>query len=203
MNKNIDSKLVIEKLKWFFKSLIWLVPILIGLDQMTKWLFEIYVPMGTSITVIPNFFYFDVIHNTGAAWGSLAGNKALLISISSIASILLIAMLVWKWKKLLTIYRISLLLMLSGCVGNLIDRAFYPFGVIDFIRFQFGNYNFPTFNLADSYLVIGCIILLVAIIFEDYFSNKKVRKSKNNLTNDTINEVKKEDNLGDSNENKD
>ena len=61
MNKNIDSKLVIEKLKWFFKSLIWLVPILIGLDQMTKWLFEIYVPMGTSITVIPNFFYFDVI----------------------------------------------------------------------------------------------------------------------------------------------
>lgn len=203
MNKNIDSKLVIEKLKWFFKSLIWLVPILIGLDQMTKWLFEIYVPMGTSVTVIPNFFYFDVIHNTGAAWGSLAGNKALLISISSIASILLIAMLVWKWKKLLTIYRISLLLMLSGCVGNLIDRAFYPFGVIDFIRFQFGNYNFPTFNLADSYLVIGCIILLVAIIFEDYFSNKKVRKSKNNLTNDTINEVKKEDNLGDSNENKD
>lgn len=203
MNKNIDSKLVIEKLKWFFKSLIWLVPILIGLDQMTKWLFEIYVPMGTSITVIPNFFYFDVIHNTGAAWGSLAGNKALLISISSIASILLIAMLVWKWKKLLTIYRISLLLMLSGCVGNLIDRAFYPFGVIDFIRFQFGNYNFPTFNLADSYLVIGCIILLVAIIFEDYFSNKKVRKIKNNLTSDKINEVKKEDNLGDSNENKD
>jgi signal peptidase II len=55
---------------------------------------------------------------------------------------------------------------LSGTWGNFIDRAFFPEGVIDFLSFRFGSYIFPTFNVADSALTIGVIILFVTSLFE-------------------------------------
>jgi len=166
---------ILNGLLWFLKSGIWIIILLIGIDALTKWLFEIYLP-NTKLTVIPNFFYFRVTHNKGMAWGTLANQTALLATISFVAGALMIAYLVWKWKKLNKVYKACLYLMIAGCYGNFIDRAFYPQGVIDFILFQFGTYEFPTFNLADSFLVVGCLILLIYMLISDILSDKKDRK---------------------------
>ena len=96
-------------IKWFLASLIWLFPLLLILDIVTKWSFNNALVIGinsqgqaisNSITVIPNFFYFEVLYNKGAAWGSFSGKKALLVTISLVASLLIGGYLIWKWKKL-------------------------------------------------------------------------------------------------------
>ncbi len=179
----------LEKIKkgfiWFLKSYVWVIILLIGIDALTKWMFEIYLPTGR-VTVIPNFFYFELIHNTGAGWGAFAGQKALLVSISTIAGIAMVGILIWKYNKLNKWYKVALYLMIAGDFGNLIDRAFYKNGVIDFIKFVFGSYNFPTFNLADSYLVIGCIILLIAILIEDRKENKSTKKADESVIQENL-----------------
>lgn len=179
---------------WFLKSYLWVIILLIGIDALTKWMFEIFLPNGR-VTVIPNFFYFELLHNKGAGWGAFSGQKALLVTISVVAGAVMILVLAWKYKKLNNWYKTALYLMIAGDIGNLIDRAFYPNGVIDFIKFQFGSYTFPTFNLADAYLVIGVIILLIAVLFEDVIDRKKKEKAKANniasstdVTNDNQNE---------------
>lgn len=183
---------------WFLKSYLWVIILLIGIDALTKWMFEIFLPSG-KITVIPNFFYFEVLHNKGAGWGAFSGQKALLVTISAVAGIVMIGVLAWKYKKLNNWYKTALYLMIAGDIGNLIDRAFYPNGVIDFIKFQFGSYNFPTFNLADAYLVIGVIILLIAVLFEDVIDKKKKEKAKNIASNDNqINEVSSSNSLNEN-----
>lgn len=173
-------------IKWFLTSLIWLFPLLLILDIVTKWSFNNALVIGinsqgqaisNSITVIPNFFYFEVLYNKGAAWGSFSGKKALLVTISLVASLLIGGYLIWKWKKLSRFTKVCLLLCLSGAVGNFIDRAFYKEGVIDFIQFQFGNYVFPTFNLADSYLVIGVILFIISTFVDEFKEkNKEIDK---------------------------
>lgn len=180
---------------WFLKSYLWVIILLIGIDAMTKWLFEIYLPTG-KITVIPNFFYFEVLHNTGAGWGAFSGQKALLVTISAVAGIVMIGVLAWKYKKMAKIYKVALFLMIAGDIGNLIDRAFYPKGVIDFIKFTFGSYTFPTFNLADAYLVIGVIILLFAVLFEDVIN----KKNKERVDEKTLQENLEKANMTSSNQ---
>lgn len=192
----------LEKIKkgfiWFLKSYLWVIILLIGIDALTKWMFEIYLPTGR-VTVIPNFFYFEVIHNTGAGWGAFDGQKALLVSISTIAGIAMIGILIWKYNKLNNWYKTALYLMIAGDIGNLIDRAFYKKGVIDFIKFVFGSYNFPTFNLADSYLVIGCIILLIAIFIEDRNDNKSSKKVDENIIKENLEKANLVDNSSQDN----
>ncbi len=167
---------------WFGKSFLWLMPVLLAFDIWSKLGVEVFLfQQGKVLTLIPNFFYIRVAHNTGAAWSFGSGYTVLLAWVSLVAAVLLIAFLTWKFKKLNWWYRIALYLIITGCVGNLIDRAFsvmaptslYGNGVIDFLDFHFGNYVFPTFNLADSYLVIGCIVLIIGLIVTEAVSNKK------------------------------
>lgn len=195
MNENSTLEKITAGLKWFAKSYIWVMILLLGLDILSKQLTQHYLwngPYETGysdcVTVIPNFFYIRVLFNTGAAWGSFDGNRIFLISISLIAAILFIFYLVWKWKKLAVIYRAALYLMIPGCIGNLIDRAFYRQGVIDFLEFHFCSYIFPTFNFADAFLVCGVIVLLIGLLYEDYIKPKreikKVNQSKSGNSQD-------------------
>lgn len=161
--------------RWFLRSLIWLAPILLAVDIVSKLGFEklLLGRPGEAVTVIPGFFRFSLVYNDGAAWGLFAGNDWLLVTISSVAGVGMIAYLAWRWGRLPAFQRIALLLMIPGCLGNLIDRAFYPHGVIDFLEFTFGSYVFPTFNFADSYLVIGVLVLLIGEIIHEYRETKK------------------------------
>ena len=120
-----------EKIKkgliWFFKSFLWIIPLLFFFDILTKQLFEkvILKEDGNSIVVIKNFLSFTLTHNTGAAWGIFADMDWLLITFSVVCGTGMVIFLIIKYKKLNLLTKISLFLMISGAYGNLIDRAFY------------------------------------------------------------------------------
>ena len=120
--------------------------------------------------------------NNGAAFSLLAGNRVLLLLISLVMSAGFIFFYVKEFKKLNTMYRIALALMITGAVGNLIDRAFYwpnttGFdGVIDWILFVFWGYEFAMFNIADSCLVIGIVLILIEMLIEGINEAKKKAK---------------------------
>lgn len=168
-----------EGMMWFFKSFLWLIPVLIGVDQGTK-LWAYYG--NANITVIPNFFRIVLTWNTGAAWSMFEEHPALLAVVSIVACAGLSTYLGLKWKKLAKGYRLSLILMIAGCAGNLIDRVMQVFpnnlhsgkGVIDFLSFRlFGVYDFPCFNVADMCLVIGVFLLILWMILDEIKEKKE------------------------------
>jgi len=144
--------------------MIWAVIILaiIGLDQLTKFLVIRNITYTESIPVVDGFFYLTHWKNTGAAWGILEGWRFFLIPVTLIVSIFLVYYLVKSEQK---VFKVSLSMILGGAVGNLIDRTFRKDGVIDFLDFHFGSYNFPSFNVADCFIVIGTFLLAYFILF--------------------------------------
>ncbi|MFI3329647.1 MAG: signal peptidase II [bacterium] len=141
-----------------------IVVISIILDQVTKMLALMYLKSG-SIVVIEDFFNLVLHYNNGAAWSSFAGNFGFLFSIT-IVSIIAFGFFFKSVnfnKKL--IYSLGISLMLGGLFGNFIDRIFMDgHVVIDFLSFTFGSYRFPTFNIADSCLVVGVVLFVIDIL---------------------------------------
>ena len=161
------------------------------LDLISKWVVENCLEVGQMVTVIPNFFYLTKSYNTGAAF-SLGANWGVGGRILGIAiSVLMSGAILWYWivnnKKIHNLERVCLMLLSSGAVGNLIDRAFYWEGttgfngVIDFLQFYLGGgpsapnsalNPFATFNVADACLTIGVVLLIVALVI-DAIKNSK------------------------------
>ena len=167
--------------------------LLVGIDLLTKWLAEVFLVEGELNAIIPNFLYFTKSYNTAVAFslGSslpMPVGRAINITISVVMSVAIL----WYWilndDRFNNFQRSIAMLLAAGAVGNLIDRAFYweaitGFdGVIDFIQFYLGggpsapnNFvnPFATFNLADSYLTIGMIMLIVLMVID------MIKESKN------------------------
>ncbi len=124
----------------------------LSLDQLTKFLAAKYLLLSQSHPVIKGVFHLSLIHNRGAAFGILKGHLSLFI----IASLFAIAMIYAgiKDSRHSKIYRVSLGLILAGALGNLIDRVSYGY-VIDFLDFRI----WPVFNVADSAITIGAVLL--------------------------------------------
>ena len=173
----MNKEKLIKILKEVFFSFAWVAVLVFVLDIVSKWIVQTHLSVYDEKVVIKNFFSITLSHNTGAAWsmgatGSVA-MRIVWISVSLVLSGALIFYLVKQYKKLSYLYRLAICLMIGGAVGNLIDRAFYwestvGFdGVIDWLSFRlFNSYDFPSFNIADSALVIGVILLLVLVIVE-------------------------------------
>jgi len=133
------------------------------LDQVTKFLIVANLPTGTygppkHIEIIRGFFNLVHVGNTGAAWSLFTGKSTLLavLALSTLAAIFL-----WRHSlglRLLPV-QISFGLLCGGITGNLLDRLVYHH-VIDFLDFHFGNYVYPTFNIADSGICVGVGIYL-------------------------------------------
>lgn len=141
--------------------------ILLCIDQIAKLLVINLLTKTDSIAIIKNFFYLTYINNDGAAFSILVGKRIFLI----LVAIIVIIMLIHYIKKnniqnKLEIVSISLII--GGSLGNLMDRVVRGY-VIDFLDFKIFNYNFPIFNLADTFIVIGVILLLL----------KELRKENN------------------------
>lgn len=133
------------------------------LDLITKqWatLTQVNVP------VIDGFFHLAYSRNTGAAWSILAGNQWILAIISTLVGVGFGYVYLKSFQQTTVWNHVGITLFLSGTWGNWVDRTFFPEGVIDFLSFRFGTYIFPTFNVADSALTIGVIVLIVATLFE-------------------------------------
>ena len=113
--------------------------------------------------------------NTGGAWSIMSDHPWLLILIT-VVFLTFIIFVDAKYKVQHTLYKISFSLIIGGALGNLIDRIFLG-GVRDFLFFEFWK-TYPTFNVADSFLLVGTILLLVYIVFFG-FKNEKETKDVN------------------------
>lgn len=143
------------------KKIISLSSIFLVIDIVVKLIVKYNMEVYESIKIIDNFFYITYVKNSGAAWSILSGKQIFLIIFSIIVIIGIIIYLVKK-KDYTKIEVISYSLLLSGAVGNLIDRVLYGY-VIDYLNFYIFNYNFPIFNIADTCIVIGIMLLFIDI----------------------------------------
>lgn len=143
------------------------------LDLISKVIVNAFLGLTESITVINNFFYLTNVHNLGAAWSLFSGQRFLLIVIG-IAALFFIFRWINDFKNNnKNIWAFSLLI--SGLLGNLFDRIIYGY-VRDFLDFRFGSYNYPVFNLADTFIFCGVIVLILAIIKGEENGSKSNRK---------------------------
>lgn len=146
--------------------------IVIGLDQLTKWLIVNNMEYGDSITVIENLFYITSHRNTGAAWGILEGQFWFFYLVTSVVIIGLVYYIQTMSKKS-GLLAIGLSLMLGGAIGNFIDRVIHQ-EVVDFIHIYIFDYSFPIFNIADSALCIGVALLVIFMLFEEKIIKEKL-----------------------------
>lgn len=144
--------------------MIWALLIIIvgfGLDRLSKmWIMDSVV--GSPIVVIKDFFNLRHLENHGAAFSIMQGKTLFLIIVTSLVSLALFYVLFRTKSRYL---RLTLALVLAGALGNLYDRIFRDGRVIDFFEFHFGSYYFPTFNVADCFVVVGTILLAIYILF--------------------------------------
>lgn len=119
--------------------------------------------------VIPNFFSITFVKNIGAAFSLLEGYNLLFICLAIFAIIFICRKYINE--NLNKLQEISITLLISGIIGNLIDRIIYGY-VIDFLSFKFGNYYFPVFNIADICITIGACLLIIDLIRGEKNDNK-------------------------------
>lgn len=143
--------------------MIWIVIVIliILLDQITKLIVVRNIAFDSSITVIDRFFYLTYWQNKGAAWGILQNGRLFFIALTIVISAVL-AYFIFKINN--KILRTSLSFILGGAIGNLIDRMLRG-SVVDFLHFYLGSYSYPVFNVADSFVVVGTIILSYYLLF--------------------------------------
>ena len=131
--------------------------IIVFSDQLTKFLIKQNLQLNQSIPVIKNILHLTYITNTGSAFGLFKGFNWFFI-LFSLVVIIVIFYFINQIKNNEKMMRISVSLVLGGTIGNLIDRIAYG-AVIDFIDFRI----WPVFNIADSAVTIGIIILIVLL----------------------------------------
>ena len=154
--------------------------LVILLDQWSKFLVVKKLELGESIKVIDDFLYITSHRNRGAAWGILQGQMWFFYIITVIV-IIGIIFYIHKETKGKWLLGVSLGLMLGGAIGNFIDRVIRK-EVVDFINTIIFGYDFPVFNIADSALVIGVIVLMIQMLLEE-----RALKEKSNGENNAHN----------------
>ena len=146
---------------------IWLPLLIVVLDQATKAMVRAWLPMHDSVTVIPGLLDFSHVRNTGAAFGFLNGvdfpGKTIVISLIATGALVGIGMYSAALSSHQLFARIGLALVSGGAAGNLIDRIFGG-SVVDFVDFYFGTWHFRTFNVADSAITFGVIIMILDML---------------------------------------
>lgn len=150
--------------------------LIIGLDQLTKWLIVKNMELGESITVIENFLYITSHRNRGAAWGILQGQMWFFYIITAVVIVGIVYYMV-KYAKGKNLLGLSLGLLLGGAIGNFIDRLFRK-EVVDFVDTYIFGYDFPIFNVADSALVIGVALLMIQMFREEREAKEKSHGEK-------------------------
>jgi len=150
------------------KYFLFIAVLVLLLDRLSKWAVARNMALRESVVVIPGFFQLTHVQNPGAAFGLFAESSAqwkvgALVSFSILA-LIVVAALLWKNGHALTTTSVGLSLILGGALGNLWDRLVSGH-VVDFLDFYMGSYHWPAFNVADSAIVIGAILLVSEIVF--------------------------------------
>lgn len=146
-----------------------LLPLIaVGLDLWSKACILQTIPLGESRTVIPGFFYLTLHYNPGAIFGTLGGlSPALRTVIFTVAGIGALAYFGWEFLRpgVAAANRVALGMILGGAVGNGLDRIRHGM-VVDFLDFVFWGWHYWTFNVADSFIVCGAILLGILLLVQ-------------------------------------
>ena len=129
------------------------------IDIISKLVVSSLMNVYDSIVIIKNFFCITYVRNTGAAWSIFEG-RVLGIIVVSLIIISFIVYYISKQKVKSKLEKIGYSLILGGSLGNLLDRVIYGY-VIDFLDFNIFGYDYPIFNLADSFIFVGVMLLII------------------------------------------
>ena len=129
------------------------------LDIGSKFLVSRIFILNESKTIIDNFLNITYVRNTGAAW-SILDNNTWIVTVISLLIIIGIIYYVYRNRVSKKILKIGYGLILGGAIGNFIDRIVYGY-VIDFIDIDMFGWNYPIFNLADMFIVVGVILVMI------------------------------------------
>ena len=144
-----------------------LIACLIAADQISKAVVAKTVPFYGSVSVIPGFFAVSHIHNAGAIFGMFNGSGSKLVAILLTAATLtamgMVIVYFFKTPTSQKAMRFALALILAGALGNFIDRIFRGH-VIDFLEIHVKKFYWPTFNIADSCISIGAVLLVFILV---------------------------------------
>ena len=150
------------KLSW-----LWLTVLVVVLDQASKFYFEDTLRLYQQIVVIPDYFSWTLAYNTGAAFSFLAGESGWQRWLFALIAVVVSAVLLVWLKRLKTDetwLAIALALVLGGALGNLYDRIAYGH-VVEFILVHWqSRWYFPAFNLADSAITVGAVMLALDML---------------------------------------
>ena len=136
-------------------------------DQSTKMWAVNVLKNGESIKLIGDFLRFTYAENKGAAF-SILQNQMLFFIITTVIMLAVLAYIYFKTKNITQLSKLSIAMIAGGAIGNFIDRLRLGY-VVDFIDVRFGSfYNFPIFNIADSFVVCGTILMIILILFNKF-----------------------------------
>ncbi len=141
---------------------------IVAFDRLTKWLVVAHIELGDAVTVIPHVFRISHVENPGAAFSlfnessSPARIRWMLLAFSLLAAVLVLIFLL-KLGRRVTTTSVALALILGGALGNAYDRLRFGY-VIDFLEVHIVHYHWPDFNVADSAIVIGGMLLLLEAV---------------------------------------
>ena len=141
---------------------LWLSAVLILLDQATKWLAVASLPYQVQVAFVPGFWNWHLTHNTGAAFSFLANaggwQHGFFIALATLISVVLAVALRRvareDWRN-----AFPFALIVAGALGNLVDRLRFGY-VVDFVEWYLGSFYWPVFNLADSCIVVGAVLMV-------------------------------------------
>jgi len=147
---------------------------LIGADQALKYWTVAHLTLGESAPLLPGVIQLTRLHNYGAAWSSLSGKTIFLV----VVNILILLAVIYLLAKKIVRHPLGVwgcVLILSGGIGNMIDRLWHGY-VVDMFHLQF--MDFPIFNLADCFVVVGVILAAVYYLwfFEKHDNTKEEKK---------------------------
>lgn len=161
------------------------ISVLVGLDQWVKYLTVAHLKDAPQVQLWPGVFHLTYVENRGAAFGMMQGGQMFF----AVITCLVLIGIVWYWRKIPQdkygiALKVALVLIVSGAIGNLIDRIRLDF-VVD--MFYFILIDFPVFNIADICVVVGVALMFPIILVSEIAEEKKMKKEvvdgKDNGTN--------------------
>ncbi len=153
---------------------LWLSALVLILDQLTKiWAADALLGKEP-VVVIPGFFDFSLVYNTGAAFGLLADAPGWQNAFFIVIAVFVSVFIIWSLLRIKSDEiqsAIAFALILGGAAGNVIDRVRQGY-VVDFIHWFYGDWHWPTFNVADSAIFVGAVLLAMDIIGLQIFRSR-------------------------------
>ncbi len=147
--------------------------LLVVIDRALKIFLMPILNTGETYTLIPGILGLTYVENTGAGFGLFQGRTTALSIATFIIILVMLYILFFVAKKYHLLFKVSMIMIIAGGLGNLYDRVFNQF-VFDYLEFLF--FNFPIFNFADCLVTVGAVLFAVAILFFDESSKDKNKK---------------------------